>query len=168
MIARVEAGSPDGIWEDVDASAVVRDVAELYEPSAEEKGIALAVDAREPIHLKASRELLGQVVANLIDNAIKYGMPDKAERKPRISVSAKRDGSDVVIIVADNGPGVPEADRARVLQRFVRLEESRSQAGSGLGLSLVAAVVRLHHGTIELGDAAPGLVVTIRLPIKAD
>ena len=67
--------------------------------------------------------------------------------------------------VADNGPGIPEADRERVLQRFVRLEKSRSQPGSGLGLSLVAAVARLHHGTIELGDGKPGLVVTIRLPI---
>jgi signal transduction histidine kinase len=168
MIARVEAGSPDGIWEDVDASTVVRDVAELYEPSAEEKGIALTVDAPAPIRLKASRELLGQVVANLIDNAIKYGMPETSERKPRIAISARQEGGDAVLSIADNGPGVPEADRARVLQRFVRLEKSRSEAGSGLGLSLVAAVVRLHHGTIQLGDAMPGLIVTIRLPNKAE
>jgi len=166
MIARVEAGSPDGIWGEVDASEVVRDVAELYEPTAEEKGISLTVDAKEPIRLNASRELLSQTVANLIDNALKYGIPDRAERKPQINIATRREGDTLVLTVADNGPGVPEADRARVLQRFVRLEKSRSEPGSGLGLSLVAAVVRLHHGTIELGDAAPGLIVTIRLPVK--
>jgi signal transduction histidine kinase len=168
MIARIEARSPDGTWEEVDASAIVRDVADLYEPAAEEKGIALAVDAKPPIVMKASRELLSQAVANLIDNAIKYGRPEDPLRKPRIEVSVGREGSDLVLRVADNGPGVLEADRARVLQRFVRLEKSRSEPGSGLGLSLVAAVVRLHHGTIELGDARPGLAVTIQLPIKSD
>jgi signal transduction histidine kinase len=168
MIARIEARSPDGTWEEVDASAIVRDVADLYEPAAEEKGIELGVDAKPPIVMKASRELLSQAVANLIDNAIKYGRPEDPSRRPRIEVAARRDGSDLVLRVADNGPGVPEADRARVLQRFVRLEKSRSEPGSGLGLSLVAAVVRLHHGTIELGDARPGLAVIIRLPIKAD
>jgi signal transduction histidine kinase len=110
--------------------------------------------------------LLGQAVANLIDNAIKYGMPDTSERKPEIRVATRREGDSLVLMVADNGPGVPEGDRARVLQRFVRLEMSRSAPGSGLGLSMVAAVVRLHHGTIELSDAAPGLAVTIRLPVK--
>jgi signal transduction histidine kinase len=80
-------------------------------------------------------------------------------------VSAVRDGDALVLRVADNGPGIPAEERERVLQRFVRLEKSRSQAGSGLGLSLVAAVVRLHNGTIELGDGDPGLVVTIRLPV---
>jgi signal transduction histidine kinase len=168
MIARVEAGSPDGIWEDVDAGAVVRDVVDLYEPAAEEKGIALKVDINGPLPLKASRELLGQAIANLIENAIKHGRPEGDGRKPQITVSARQDGQDLLLCVADNGPGVPAADRVRVLQRFVRLEKSRSEPGSGLGLSLVAAVVRLHHGTIELGDAGPGLTVTIRLPIKAE
>jgi signal transduction histidine kinase len=167
MIARVEAGSPDGTWEDVDLSRVVRDVAELYEPTAEEKGIELKVDAATPAHLKASRELLGQVVANLIDNALKYGLPHVAARAPRIRLAVAKEREQLVLTVADNGPGVPEGDRARVLQRFVRLEKSRHEPGSGLGLSLVAAVVRLHHGTIELGDAGPGLSVTIRLPAKA-
>src|SRR5690606_11644552 len=96
---------------------------------------------------------------------LKYAAPNEAEGvRPRIVVSVGPEGSDILFRVADNGPGVPEANRERVLQRFVRLEESRSQPGSGLGLSLVAAVARLHHGTIELGDARPGLVVTMRLP----
>lgn len=166
MIARIEAGSPDGAMSDIDASATVHDVAELYEPVAEERGIQLDVDTPEPIQLKASRELLGQALANLIDNAIKYARcPDETNRPPRIEVSTARQGNDLVVKVADNGPGIPAADRDRVLQRFVRLEASRSQPGSGLGLSLVAAVARLHHGTIELGDGNPGLVVTMRLPI---
>ncbi|MEX0852133.1 MAG: HAMP domain-containing sensor histidine kinase [Bauldia sp.] len=165
MIARIEAGSPDGAMTEIDAGAVVRDVAELYEPTAEEKGVGLAVDAPQPVILKASRELLGQGLANLIDNAIKYGAAAGAAEPPKVTVSCRRAGDEVVLTVADNGPGIPAADRERVLHRFVRLEKSRTQPGSGLGLSLVAAVVRLHHGTIELGDANPGLVVTIRLPI---
>jgi signal transduction histidine kinase len=167
MIARIEAGSQDAAMTEVEAGAVVRDVAELYEPVAEEKGVELTVDAPEPVTLKANRELLGQALANLVDNALKYADPAEHEsRRLTIALSAKRDGDNVVLAVADNGPGIPAADRQRVLQRFVRLEESRSQPGSGLGLSLVAAVARLHHGDIELGDANPGLVVTLRLPIS--
>jgi signal transduction histidine kinase len=163
LIARIEAGSPDGAMGRVDASEIVRDVVELYEPVADETGVELVVDAREPILMTASRELLGQALANLIDNAMKH-----AEGTPglRIAVSTAREGETVVLRVADNGPGIPAEDRERALQRFVRLEKSRSKPGSGLGLSLVAAVARLHDGTIELGDGSPGLVVTLRLPLK--
>lgn len=164
MIARVEAGSPDGDMGEVDVAAIVRDVADLYEPVAEAEGVELAVDTPEPIAIRASRELLGQALANLVDNAIKHGAAAGAGPR-RVVVSTVRDGDTLVLRVADNGPGIPAADRERVLQRFVRLEKSRSQPGSGLGLSLVAAVVRLHNGTIELGDAEPGLVVTVRLPM---
>jgi signal transduction histidine kinase len=166
MIARVEAGSPDGTTQEIDASAVVRDVVELYEPTAEEKGVDLTVDAPAPIPFKASRELLGQALANLIDNAIKYGACSDGGGPAKVRVAAAREGNDLVLTVADTGPGVPAADRERVLQRFVRLEKSRSEPGSGLGLSLVAAVVHLHHGTLDLSDGKPGLVVTMRLPIK--
>ena len=165
LIARIEAGSPDGAMDEVDASAIVRDVADLYEPVADETGVELTVDAPQPITIKASRELLGQAVANLIDNAIKHGAGGVGG-KLKITVSATRDDAALVLRVADNGPGIPVEDRERALQRFVRLEKSRSQPGSGLGLSLVAAVVHLHHGTLELGDGKPGLVVTIRLPLK--
>ncbi len=164
MIARVEAGSPDGDVAEVDASAIVRDVGELYEPVAEEKNVDLVIEAGEAITVKASRELLGQALANLIDNAIKHGAA--AGRKLKVTVSSGREGDMLALRVADNGPGVAAEDRDRVLQRFVRLEASRSEPGSGLGLSLVAAVVRLHHGTIELGDGNPGLVVTLKLPLK--
>ncbi|WP_421724211.1 sensor histidine kinase [Bauldia sp.] len=166
MIARVEAGSPDGAMAEVEAGGIVRDVAELYEPVAEEQNATLDVSTPEPVTLRASRELLGQVVANLIDNALKYASPPET-RPLRIMVSVTREDGNAVLRVADNGVGIPEAERERVLSRFVRLEESRSQTGSGLGLSLVAAVARLHHGTITLGDNQPGLIVTVRLPIDA-
>ncbi len=167
MIARIEAGSPDGAMTDVDVNSIVRDVAELYEPVAEAVGIDLAVETPAPVIIKASRELLGQALANLIDNAIKHGAAFEGEgRRLRIVVSTAVEEDDLILRVADNGPGIPETDRERALQRFVRLEKSRSQPGSGLGLSLVAAVARLHLGTIALSDANPGLVVTLRLPLK--
>lgn len=166
MIARIEAGSPDGAMSEVEAGEIVRDVVELYEPVAEEQGASIEVEAPEPVTLKASRELLGQALANLLDNALKYARPEGGGGPPtRIRVSVRREGGDLLLVVADNGEGIPEKDRDRALQRFVRLEKSRSRPGSGLGLSLAAAVARLHHGTIELGDAAPGLMVTLRLPM---
>ncbi len=166
MIARIEAGSPDGAMTELDSREIVQDVVDLYEPVAEEAGAELTVATPDAVAFKGSRELLGQALANLIDNAIKHGEDPRPEGGPKITVSSARDGDSVVFRVADNGPGIPETDRERVLQRFVRLEKSRSRPGSGLGLSLVAAVARLHHGTLELGDGKPGLVVTIRLPLK--
>jgi signal transduction histidine kinase len=164
MIARIEAGSPEGAMETLDAAEILRDVAELYEPVAEEAGVTLQVEADAPIPVEGSRELLGQALANLIDNAIKYAGGEAGDRPPMVTMRAYGEGGEAVLSVSDNGPGVPAADRERVLQRFVRLEKSRTKPGSGLGLSLVAAVVGLHHGTIVLSDAGPGLVVTIRLP----
>ena len=166
MIARIEAGSPGGEATEIDAAAIVRDVVELYEPVAEEGGVAIDLSAGEPVCIQAGRELISQAVANLIDNAIKYaGGPDR-DGRGRVAVSVEAEQDELVLTVADDGPGIPEADRLRVLQRFVRLEKSRSQPGSGLGLSLVAALVRLMRGSIVLGDAEPGLVVTVRLPMK--
>lgn len=166
MIARIEAGSTEGAMSEVDAAAIVRDVGELYEPLAEEAGVALSVSAPATMPVKASRELLGQALANLIDNAIKYSSEGAAAGERRVDVSLLQEGQELIVRVADNGPGIPEEDRERVLQRFVRLEKSRSRPGSGLGLSLVAAVVGLHGGSISLGDANPGLVVTLRLPLN--
>jgi signal transduction histidine kinase len=167
MIARIEAGSPDGALSEVEIGTVINDVVELYEPVADENGMTIRVGSVDSLKLRVSRELLGQALANLIDNAIKYAAPlPCAESRPiAVTVSAVREGAHLVIKVADNGIGIAAADRQRVLQRFVRLEQSRSQPGSGLGLSLAAAVARLHHGTIELADADPGLVVTLRLPL---
>jgi signal transduction histidine kinase len=167
-IARLEAGASDAGVDEIDAAEIARDVAELYEPVAEEAGVDLVVDAKEEAVLQINRELLSQAVANLVDNAIKHGQPPAeggARREVRIAVA--KEGGDVTIAVIDNGPGIPQSERGRVLQRFVRLEESRSTPGTGLGLSLAAAAVKLRNGSIELSDAGPGLAVTLRLPAGA-
>ncbi|MBL8668719.1 MAG: sensor histidine kinase, partial [Rhodospirillales bacterium] len=119
-----------------------------------------AADAAPEI--AAQRELLAQAVANLLDNAVKH-----TPAGGRIDVRVHGEGDDVVLTIADTGPGIPTADRARVLERFVRLEESRSTPGSGLGLSLVAAVARLHGASLRLGDNDPGLRVELRFPAAA-
>ena len=171
-IARLEAGAGGDNRESLDISALLRDVAELYEPVAEERGLALKAETDPSIFVRGDRQLLGQAIANLIDNAIKYGTSDAAERgpgaKPEVEVSAKANGSMAEIVVTDRGPGVPAAERERVLDRFVRLEASRSEPGSGLGLSLVAAVARLHGGSLRLEDNAPGLRVILALPTNGE
>lgn len=165
MIARAEAGNQREGMVPLDLGEIARGVAELYEPVAEEAGIALDVVAA-PVRVTGNRELLGQVVANLLDNALKYGAPEGGERRVVVTVAAE--GADAVISVADRGPGIADGDRGRVLDRFVRLETSRSRPGSGLGLSLAAAVARLHGGGLSLDDNRPGLKVALRLPRLVD
>ncbi len=169
-IARLEAGAAGENREQLDVSELVRDVAELYEPVAEERGIALKAESGPPLTLHADRQLLGQAIANLIDNALKYGAPDRTDNgaKPEVEVTVRATDGMAEIIVTDRGPGVPEAERERVLGRFVRLEARRSEPGSGLGLSLVAAVARLHGGALKLEDNAPGLRVVLALPIGGE
>jgi signal transduction histidine kinase len=163
MIARAEAGAPSGALTDVDVSAVVADVAELYGPVAEDEGMTLQSHVADGTHLRANRELLGQALVNLVDNALKYGKPDSGSAG-RITVSLTEADGHVLIEVADNGSGIPEDDRQRVLERFVRLEKSRTEPGSGLGLSLVAAVARLHKGSFRIEDNAPGVRAVLDLP----
>lgn len=165
LVARLEAGALDGETETFDLGALVRDVAEFYEPVAEEEGLDLTVDAGEGPAIVANRHLVSQAVANLIDNAIKYGRPQPAgPERPPLAVSVHVLANEVEIAVADRGPGIDAHDRERALKRFVRLEASRTRPGTGLGLSLVAAVARLHHGTIRLEDNAPGLRAVLVLP----
>ena len=161
-IAQAESGQSRAGLETVDASAILTDVAELYEPLAEEEGGRLTVSAQEGLLIRADRQLIAQAVNNLIDNALKYG---SGAQPPDIAVTGAREGGHVVIAVSDHGPGIPEADRERVLSRFVRLDSSRSKPGNGLGLSLVSGVVKLHGGTIRLEDNAPGLRVKLELPL---
>ncbi|WP_162783824.1 sensor histidine kinase [Devosia naphthalenivorans] len=163
MIARAEAGAPSGALTDVDVSAVVADVAELYGPVAEDEGIVIETAVTSGVHLRANRELIGQAMVNLLENAVKYAKPD-AEGQGRIMVGLRQLDGRVLIEVADNGPGIPEEDRKRVLERFVRLEKSRSETGSGLGLSLVDAVTRLMGGNFRIEDNAPGVRAVIDLP----
>ena len=166
MIARAESGQARENMTEFDASEIARDVGELYEPVADEKGIALKIDAPEAAPVRGNRELVSQALANLIDNAIKYaGRNGKVNGVPaEIVVRAGDDGERITLSVADRGPGIPDADRGRVVERFVRLEQSRSEPGSGLGLSLASAVARLHGGELKLEDNHPGLRTTIALP----
>jgi signal transduction histidine kinase len=167
MIARAESGQARDDMAEFDAAEVAQDIGELYEPLAEEKGIRLEVDASVPAPVKGNRELVSQAVANLVDNAIKYSEPANAGANgaaPEIVVRAAGEGDRILLTVADRGPGIPEADRKRAIERFVRLERSRSQPGSGLGLSLAAAVARLHGGELVLADNEPGLKTVIALP----
>ena len=167
MIARAESGQARDNMSEFDAAEIAHDIGELYEPLAEQKGIALKVEADAPAKVKGNRELVSQALANLVDNAIKYTEPrDLASNgaTPEIVVRALNEGDRILLTVADSGPGIPEADRARVVERFVRLEQSRSQPGSGLGLSLASAVARLHGGELTLADNQPGLKSVIALP----
>lgn len=172
LIARLEAGAVEENMEVFDVGDVVRDVADLYEPVAEEAGLSLKVAAGGGPRIRANRQLIGQAVANLVDNAIKYGRRrDGAatERDAPISVGLAEVEDGLEIRVADRGPGIAPEDRERALKRFVRLERSRTRPGTGLGLSLVAAVARIHGGAIRLADSAPGqpapgLKVVVWLP----
>ena len=166
LIARAEAGAArDGMaW--VDLSALAQDAAELYEPVAEEAGLTFDVDIEPALEYRGHRELLAQTIANLLDNAIKHAGGNAGGSTIRLSVKS-RGMLGAEVIVADNGPGVAVDDRERVLGRFVRLEQSRNTPGSGLGLSLVSAVTRLHGGDLRLEDNQPGLRVVISLARRA-
>ena len=167
MIARVESGHAREDMTEFDAAEIARDVGELYEPLADEKGLALKVDAPAAAPVRGNRELVSQALANLVDNAIKYAGPkrnDMNNAPAEIVVGAGEDGERITLTVADHGPGIPAADRDRVVERFVRLEQSRSEPGSGLGLSLASAVARLHGGELKLEDNRPGLKSIIALP----
>jgi signal transduction histidine kinase len=147
----------------VDIAPMLADVAELYEPLVEEAGGAITVDVQGDCRVTGDSQLLAQVVSNLLDNALKYGAV--ADGPPlHIAVAAGRTGDMVEISVADNGPGIPEDQRARALERFVRLDTSRTRPGSGLGLSLAVGVARLHGGEFRLEDNAPGLRAVLVLP----
>ena len=169
LIARAEAGGGVDGQTAFDLGEAAEAVAELYEPLAEEQGLALNVDVDGPLYVRGNRELIGQTFANLVDNALKYGAlsdGDAAGVEPEIVVSARRRGDWVELTVADRGPGIAPEDRERVLGRFVRLEGSRSRPGSGLGLSLAAAVARMHGGRVQLEDNEPGLRVRVILPAE--
>lgn len=170
MISRVEAGSIAAEMTEVDISAIAADSAELYEPVAEEAGLSFLVEVEQGIKLHGNRELIGQALTNLIDNAIKYSSESEGEKRIRVTLTRK--DQKIVLSVCDDGPGVPEDKRSEVIKRFVRLDESRSKPGTGLGLSLVEAVMELHGGRLELSDtnplntACPGLTVSMVFPVS--
>ncbi|MEM7042950.1 MAG: HAMP domain-containing sensor histidine kinase [Pseudomonadota bacterium] len=156
-IARAEAGSERAAFEEVDLSTIINDVVELYQPLAEDKGQSIELSIAPGQTLGANRHLLSQALANLLDNAIKY-TPEGG----RIAITV---GEGPVITVADSGPGIPAESRPEVLERFVRLDDTRATTpGNGLGLSLVNAVARLHGATLALEDNEPGLKVRLEFP----
>ncbi|MFM2278671.1 MAG: hypothetical protein RLZZ444_902 [Pseudomonadota bacterium] len=167
MISRVEAGSAAAEMNEVDLTSVAREFLELYEPVAEDAGMRLEGRIADALTVRGNRELIAQAIANLIDNAIKYG--ENAEN-PLILLSACREGETIVIEIADHGIGIAEEKHAEVVKRFVRLDESRSKPGTGLGLSLALAVMELHGGRIEFGATDPaetamkGLTVRMLFP----
>ncbi|MDX8481178.1 HAMP domain-containing sensor histidine kinase [Mesorhizobium sp. VK24D] len=165
MISRLEAGYSSETTSPVDLAATVSDVVELYEPVAEEAGVALEATVPEAITIHGNRELIGQALSNIVDNAIKYSTG--AIEDPKVRVTLERAGGEIKLVVSDNGHGIPDdTDRARVTERFVRLEKSRSQPGSGLGLSLAKAIMTFHNGRLDLLPANPGLSVVMSFPTR--
>lgn len=157
LIGETESGLDRSKLQKVDFSSRLNDLAELYEPAAEEAGLKFTAEIADGLHVRGHPDLLSQAVVNLLDNGLKY-TPSGGD----LSITAVRDeNGKVCVSVSDSGPGIPKEDRSRVLDRFIRLENSRSSPGSGLGLSLVAAVVKLHQGEIMLDDNAPGLIVRL-------
>lgn len=160
QIAQIEAGTPRSRFAPVDLVPLVQTFAELYDPAASEDGrslhVAITTDAAA---VSGDRDLLGQILANLIENALRHTPPGTP-----ITLGLARHGDRVVLSVADHGPGIPAAERDKVLQRLYRLERSRTTPGSGLGLSLVAVIADLHDAHLTLGDNDPGLVVALALP----
>jgi signal transduction histidine kinase len=160
-IARTEAGIDREHMAEIDLSDLIDNLAELYEPAAEEKGLSIHVDTDPDVVVTGHRELLAQAASNLIENAIKF-----SDQGGLIDIVVEKLDGETRLVIRDQGPGIPEADRDAVLQRFVRLDSARSTRGTGLGLSLVAAVAKLHDARLEFGDNHPGLVVTLTFPSR--
>ena len=158
-IAQIEAGTRRSAFRPVDLSDVIRTVAEAYAPAIEESGRALRSEIADGVQINGDRGLLSQLFVNLVENALHHTSAGTV-----IVLRLSRQPTGAVAEVADDGPGIPADERAKVFRRFYRLERSRTTPGSGLGLSTVAAIVELHHAAIELLDHAPGLRVVIRFP----
>jgi len=160
-IAKAEAGQARAGFVRVNLSELVEEMAELYEPIVEDEGGVLDLKVAKDVMIAGDRQLLAQLMTNLIDNSLKYGRDPKTNI-PTISLQTIIVDNKPTLIVADKGVGIADKDRDRVTERFVRLEESRSAPGNGLGLSLVKGVVKLHKGEMVLQDNKPGLKVSIK------
>lgn len=162
-IAQLQGGARRAAFKEVDLSGLLSTIAELYRPMAEENGQHLLETVDASLTMQGERELLMQLFANLIENALRH-----TPRGSTVTIRASRSGEDLAVSVVDDGPGIPENMREKVLQRFFRLEASRTTVGSGLGLSLANAIVKVHDARLELTDADPGLRVAVifRTPQK--
>jgi len=159
-ISQIEARDRTAAFRDSDLSVIVREVVELFEPTAEEMSVRLQLSAGETVSVVGDRDLLFDAISNLVDNAIKHGGD---HREVRIAVARCADGP--VLSISDRGPGIPVEERNHVMRRFYRLERSRKRPGNGLGLSLVAAVANLHNARIVMADNSPGLRIELHFPI---
>lgn len=157
-IARIEAGE-GGTIAPVDLPALLTDVIDLYEPLAQQKNITINADLSPKLVIPGERDLLFQAFTNVLDNAVKYTPP---EGRIDVRLAPWKGGAEITI--ADNGPGIPVGERDKVFRHFYRVETSRSKPGNGLGLSLVAAVARMHRADVRLEDNEPGLRIVIHLP----
>ena len=162
-IAQIEAANRAAAFRPVNLAEVADQVVELFDAAAEDKGGHIEVVDGAPVLVSADRDLLFDAMANLVDNAIKHG-----REAGQVTVAVGRNDGGAVITVADDGPGIPADEYQHVFRRFYRLERSRGTPGNGLGLSLVAAVVRLHGARIDMFDNAPGLKVELHFPLAAD
>jgi len=163
-IAQAQSGAAQAEIAEIRLDKLVADIGELYAPLAEERGLTFQIDATSTVTVQGSRQLLAHALANLLDNAIKYTASQPPEIGGRVSVRVVDMEGRATLEVIDNGPGIPAEDRERVLQRFVRLTSAQAEPGTGLGLSLVAAVCRFHHAQLFLDDSRPGL--TVRLAFR--
>jgi signal transduction histidine kinase len=158
-IAEIEAGARRRDFQAVDISKLLADLAETFETVADSEGMTMAVTIAPGLTAIGDRELLTQMFVNIIENAIRHSPAGS-----HINMTAEADPAGwLSVMIGDNGPGIPLHEYKRVLKRFVRLDASRHSPGSGLGLSLVAAVVELHQGQIDLSDNNPGLKVVVTL-----
>ena len=161
-IGRTEAGIGRENFSDFQLGDLIKDLCEMYQPVIEESGFEIDAKQNGDLPFFGNRELIGQAVSNLIDNALKYG------GCCRIEVGADASDSEFRLWVADNGPGIPENSRDDAMKKYGRLEQARTLEGSGLGLSLVRAVARLHGGDLSLENNHPGLRAVMRLPKRAN
>jgi signal transduction histidine kinase len=159
-ISQIEANDRMAAFRAVDLANIAREVVELFDAAAEEKGGHLGVVADQPVLVTGDRDLLFDAVANLVDNAIKHGRDDG-----HVIVEVTQETGGGAISIIDDGPGIPVIESQHVFRRFYRLERSRRMPGNGLGLSLVSAVARLHGARIEMADNAPGLKFTLVFPL---
>lgn len=162
QIAAAEAGMRPASFDLVDLQGIASDMVELYEAAAEEHGVTLALVGSVPVPVRGDRDLLGNALDSLVDNAIKY-----AGAGVIVEVEARTEGESVALVVRDHGPGVPPAELGKISQRFYRVDRSRHLPGNGLGLSIVAAIAHVHGGSLALANRGPGLEAKIVLPREA-
>jgi signal transduction histidine kinase len=159
-ISQIEMRDRTAGFRNLDLTEIAREVVELFDPAAEENGVTLQLSASDRVDVVGDRDLLFDAISNLVDNAIKHG-----GSKIGVTIAVSQSCGELLLSVADGGPGIPVEERKHVLRRFYRLERSRSNPGNGLGLSLVAAVASLHGARIEMANNSPGLRIELHFPI---